>query len=156
LSFDVLLQASRPLLDLLGLLLMLVVYAIVIPLSFVIEWLIYLLLALVQANGNRLPPQPPAPSDVDNLLQRFFPGQVPPELLAAMKAAGVGLLVVVALIIVARGLTRWRPSSADADATNEERDSLWSTRRAWALLLDALRRLLRRRRLAPDGELSVT
>jgi len=118
----------------------------VIPLSYVIEWIIYLVLMLLQPNDNRPPPEPPQASDIGNLLQRFFSEQVPPELLMALKAAGAALIVLVALLLVARGLARWRPSSADADATNEERDSLWNAAKWRALLLDWLRGLLRRGR----------
>jgi hypothetical protein len=145
-SFDVLIVASRPLFDLLGTVLLLLIYAIVIPLSYVIEWLVYLVLLLLKPNDNRPPPEPPQTSDIANLLQRFFSEQVPPELLMALKAAGAGLLVLVALLLVARGLARWRPSSEDADATNEERESLWNATVLRAMLLDWLRRLLRRGR----------
>jgi hypothetical protein len=143
-SFDVLIVATRPLFDLLGNILLLLLYAIVIPLSFVIEWLVYLVLSLVSFNTNRPPPQPPESSDINQLLQRFLAEQVPPELLIALKALGAAVLVAVALIVVARGLARWRPTSADADATNEERDSLWRAEEVWARLLAWLRRLLRR------------
>jgi hypothetical protein len=145
-SFDVLIVASRPLFDLLGTLLLLLIYAIVIPLSFVIEWLVYLVLSLLQPNLNRPPPEPPQSSDITDLLQRFLAEQVSPELLMALKAAGAALLVLVALAVVVRGLARWRPSSAEADATNEERDSLWNAAKWRALLLNWLRRLLRRGR----------
>jgi hypothetical protein len=154
-SFDVLLVATRPLFDLLGQVLLLLVYAIVIPLSFVIEWLIYLVLSLLQANGNRPPPQPPQPTDIDNLLQRFFAEQVPPELLVALKGLGAALLLGIALLLVARGLARWRPSSADADATNEERDSLWRAAEVWARLVAWVRRLLRRDALRTTTSVSL-
>jgi hypothetical protein len=143
-SFDVLIVASRPLFDLLGTVILLLIYAIVIPLAYVIEWIVFLLLKLLQPNDNRPPPEPPQSSDISNLLQRFFSEQVPPELLMALKAAGAVLILLVALLLVARGLARWRPSSTDADATNEERESLWNAAQLRALLLDWLRRLLRR------------
>jgi len=143
-SFDVLLVATRPLFDLLGTVLLLLIYAIVIPLAWVIEWVIYLLLNVLQLSGNRPPPQQLAPNDVDNILQRFFAEAVPPELQVVLKAAAAALVLGVALVIVARGLARWRPSAADADATNEERDSLWNARVMRELLLAWLRRLLRR------------
>jgi Domain of unknown function (DUF4129) len=153
-SFDVMLSATRPLFDLLGTILLLLIYAIVIPLAWVIEWVIYLLLSLLQAGKNRPPPPPPAPTDVDNILQRFFAEALPPEVQVVLKAAGAVLLLGVALIIVARGLGRWRPSAADADATNEERESLWNAQVMRALLLAWLRRLLRRNKrdgAAPVG-----
>src|SRR5579864_5047701 len=85
LSFDVLIVATRPLFDLLGSVLLLLLYIVVIPLSYIVEWIIYLVLALVQANGNHQPPQLPTPTDVDNGLQRFFAEQIPPDLLTALK-----------------------------------------------------------------------
>lgn len=159
-SFDLLIVATRPLFDLLGAVLMLLLYALVIPLSYVIEWLVYLVLSLVHFDANRPPPQPPEPSDIDDFLQRLFAQTISAEMLAALKAVGAALLVGVALLLVARGLARWRPSAADADATNEERDSLWRADEAWARLLAWLRRLLRREPpaavLAPVGAPSAT
>ncbi len=143
-SFDFLLVATRPLFDLLGMLLTLLIYAIVIPLAFVIDWLIYLVLSIVHLGGDGQPPQPLQPTQVDNILQRFFAEQVPPELLLALKAAGAAILLGIALLIVSRALLRWRPSSADADAANEERESLWKADRLRVVLLAWLRRLLRR------------
>jgi hypothetical protein len=143
-SFDVLFVATRPLFDLLGEILLLLIYIIVIPLSWIIQWLIYLLLSLLQPDLSRQRPEFPQPLEVDNFLQRFFAEQVPPELLIALKAVGAALLLGAALLIVARAFARWRPSSSDADATNEERDSLWNTARMWSLVLAWLRRLLRR------------
>jgi uncharacterized protein DUF4129 len=144
-SFDLLLVATRPLFDLLGSALMLLLYIIVIPIAFIVEWLVYLLLSLVQGNLNRPAPEPLSPSDLDNALQRFFAEQMPPELLFALKAAGATLLVVIALAIVVRGLSRWRPTGADADATNEERNSLWDAHQAWRSFLAWLRALFARR-----------
>jgi hypothetical protein len=151
LSFDLLLLATRPVFDLLGQVLVLLIYAIVIPLAYVVEWVVYLVLSLLRSGSNQQPPQPPQPADIDNLLQRFFSEQVPPELLLALKAAGAAIVLGIALVIVARSLSRWRPSNADADATNEERDSLWDARRVRGLLLAWLRRLLGRHRLTPPA-----
>ena len=77
----------------------------------------------------------------------------------ALKAIGAALLLIVALLIVARAITRWRPASADADATDEERDSLWVPGRLRQALLAWLRRLWQRARPAGsvallDGELA--
>jgi hypothetical protein len=143
-SFDVLLTATRPLFDLLGAILLVLLYIIVIPLAYVVEWIVYLILALLQAGGPHPPPQLPQTSDVDNALQRFFAQTFSPELIAVLKAGAAGLAVVLALLIVARGLAAWRPSSADADASNEERDSMLTLREALARLLAFLRGLLRR------------
>src|SRR5919199_373681 len=88
LSFNLLTAATRPLFDLLGQLLVLLMYVIVIPLAYVIEWLIYLVLSLINPNTDQPPPQPPQPSDVDDLLQRLFSRVLTPELLVALKALG--------------------------------------------------------------------
>jgi Domain of unknown function (DUF4129) len=144
LSFDLLGVVTRPVFDVLGQVLLLALYAIVIPLAYVIEWLIYLVLSLIQTDPSRLPPELPQPSAVNNLLERFFSQLVPPEVLLALKAAGAAVVLGIALLIVARTLSRWRPSSADAEVTNEERDSVWNGARMRALLLAWLKRLLRR------------
>lgn len=143
-SFDLLIVGTRPIFDVLGFVLLLIAYAIVIPMAYVIQWIVYLILALLQASGTRPPPQPLQPADIDNALQEFLNHQLSPELLAGLKAAGAALLLAVVVLLIARGLTRWRPSGADADATNEERDSLWNTRQLWAMLLAWLRHLLHR------------
>lgn len=150
-SFELLLVFSRPLFDLLGQVLVLVLYLVVIPLSYVIEWLVYLVLSLLQPGVHQPPPQPPQPSDVDDVLQRLFAQYLPPELLAILKAAGAAALLLVALLLVARAMSRWRASSADADATNEERDSLFDAERVWRQLLAWLRRLLGRAPRPTDG-----
>jgi Domain of unknown function (DUF4129) len=154
-SFDVLLIATRPIFDLLGAILLVLLYIIVIPLAYVVEWLVYLILALLQTSGPHPPPQLPQTSDVDNALQRFFAQAFSPELIAALKAGAAGLAVALALFVVARGLASWRPSSADADATNEERDSVLTFTQAWARLLAWLRGLLRRASPAPDAATGV-
>jgi hypothetical protein len=153
-SFDVLTLATRPLFDLLGQLLLLAAYALVIPLAYIVEWLIYLVLSLLRDNTNQPPPQPLQPSDVNTMLARLLSELVPPEVLFALKAAGAALLVGLALFLVARSLSRWRASGADADATNEERDSLWDASHMRARLLAWLRRLLRRASPAALGGLA--
>jgi hypothetical protein len=64
--------------------------------------------------------------------------------LQALKAGGAALLVVLALLLVARAAARWRAPSVEADATLEERDSLWNSGRVRQALLAWLRALLRR------------
>jgi hypothetical protein len=147
-SFDVLILATRPLFDVLGFLLLVLAYAIVIPMAYVIQWIVYLVLALLHSLGTRPPPEPLQPADVDNAFQEFLSRQLTPEMVAALKAAGAALLLVAVVVLVARGLSRWRPTGADADATNEERDSLWSAGQLWAHLLAWLRRVLHRGRAA--------
>ena len=146
LSFDVLSSATRPLFDLLGYVLVALVYAIVIPLAYVIEWLVYLIRGMLSGNFTQPPPQPPQPADINSVVSQFLAEQVPPWVIPTLKAAGAALAVAIVLLIVARALSRWRPSSADADATNEERDSLFDPQKLRALLLSWLRRLLRRHR----------
>jgi MFS family permease len=150
LSFNLLTAATRPLFDLLGQLLVLLMYVIVIPLAYVIEWLIYLVLSLINPNTDQPPPQPPQPSDVDDLLQRLFSRVLTPELLVALKALGAAALVLLALVIVSRALKRWRPPGADAAATNEERDSVFDPELLMQLWLDWLRRVLGRRLASGD------
>jgi hypothetical protein len=152
-SFNVLILITRPLFDLLGQMLLLVIYAVVIPLSYVIEWLIYLVLSLVRLNADQQPPQPPQASEVDDLLQRLFTQLVPPEVLVVVKAIAAAGLVLVGLLIVARAVSRWRPSSADADETSEERDSVFDANRLARVWLDWLRHLFKRRaRVANPAE----
>jgi hypothetical protein len=144
-SFDLLLVATRPLFTVLGFVLLILAYVVVIPLAYVIQWLVYLILALLPGDINRQPPQLPQPSDLGDALQQFFSHQLTPEMIAVLKAAGAALLLVIVVGLVARGLSRWRPSGTDADATNEERDSLWDARAVWAQLLAWIRRHLHRR-----------
>lgn len=143
-SFDALIVVTRPLFDVLALILTLALYAVVIPLAYVIQWLVYLFLSLVHLDPNRPPPQPLEPTEVENLVQRFIAEHLSPELIFGLKAAGAALLLGIGLLIVARALSRWRPTSADAEATNEERESLWAGAGIKARLLAWLRRLLRR------------
>jgi len=75
-SFDVLVVATRPLFDLLGGVLLVLLYIIVVPLAYVVEWIICLVLSLARADGNQPPPRPPAPAAFDNALQRFFAQQL--------------------------------------------------------------------------------
>jgi hypothetical protein len=145
LSFDVLSVATRPLFDVLGVLLLLLAYAIVIPMAYVIQWVVYLILALLPGNINRQRPEPLQPTDLQNALANLFNYQVTPEMIAALKAAGAAALLAAVVFFVARGLVRWRPTGADADATNEERDSVWDAGLLWQKLRAWLRRRFRRR-----------
>jgi hypothetical protein len=144
LSFDLLLVATRPIFDLLGQLLLLAIYLVVIPLAYIVEWLIYVMLSLLSAGATQQPPQPLQPAEIDTRLQQLFSQQIPPQLLAALKAAGAAALLIVGLLVVARAAARWRRSSAEADAGEEERDSLWEPGRLRRALLALLRRLFRR------------
>ena len=157
-SFDLLLVVTRPLFDVLGGLLLILAYIVIIPLAYVVEWLVYLVLMLVHFDADRPPPQLLQSGAVDNLLQRLFAQGIAADVLAALKALGAALLLIVALAIVARAIARWRPASADAEAADEERDSLWVPGRVRQALLAWLRRLWQRARPAAsvalvDGEL---
>src|SRR5262249_35114016 len=72
LSFDLLLVATRPLFDLLGRVVLILLYAIVIPLAYVIQLLVYWLMQLLGPDSNAQPPEPPRPSDLEGFLQRLF------------------------------------------------------------------------------------
>lgn len=140
-SFDALVVITRPLFDLLGLVLTVAVYALVVPLAYVVQWLIYLILNLAHIDPNRQQPRPLEPAEVENLFQRFVAQYLSPELIFGLKAVGAALLLGLGLLIVARALSRWRPNSADADSTNEERESLWIGGGLKSRLLAWLRRL---------------
>jgi hypothetical protein len=144
-SFNLLILVTRPLFDLLGWILLVLIYIVVIPLAYVVQLLVYALLSLLRPNAGQKPPEPPQPADIDNVLQRLFNQGVPADLQLVLKAAGATLVLAVALLIIARAVTRWRPASADADATDEERESLWEAGRLRSLLLSWLRNLFRRR-----------
>jgi hypothetical protein len=90
------------------------------------------------------PPQLLQPGQVDNRLQQLFAPEIPPALLVALKAGGAVLLLVAGLLVVARAAAHWRRPSADADASGEERDSLWAAGRLRRLLLGLWRRLFGR------------
>ena len=155
-SFNLLIVATRPVFDLLGQLVLLLLYAVVIPLAYVLEWLIYLILRLIRFDADQPPPQPPQASDVDDLLQRLFAQFLSPDMLVALKAVGAAALVLVALVIVSLAVKRWRPSSAEAAVTNEERDSVFDARvvlRAW---LSWLGGVLRRRAAFADRQREAT
>jgi hypothetical protein len=145
-SFDVLLVATRPIFDVVGWVLMALVYIIVIPLAWIIELVVYALLSLLRLNGDQPPPQPLQPAQVDNILQRIMSLGLAPELVLALKTIGAALLLGVGLLVVARALRWWRPSSAEADATDEERDSMWASGRLRRALVAWLRALFQRRR----------
>jgi hypothetical protein len=144
LSFELLTVAARPLFDLLGQVILLLIYLVVIPLAYILQLLIYFILSLVTFDPNREPPQPIQAADFDNLLQRFLSEGVSPELLAVLKAAGAALVLGVALLLIARAAARWRSTSTEVDAVAEERDSLWAPGRLKCALIDWLRGLFRR------------
>jgi hypothetical protein len=150
-SFDLLVVATRPLFDLLGRIVILLIYALVIPLAWVIEWFVFLLLRLLRIDENAQPPEPPQPSDVDAFIQQLLAQLFPPEALAALKAVGVLIVLGVALLVIARTVARWRPRRLSEDVVEEERDTLLRGRSLRALLLAWLRGLFRRQQPVPSG-----
>jgi hypothetical protein len=136
-SFDVLIVATRPLFDLLGLIILAVLYVVLIPLAYIVEFLVFAVLSLLRLDSQRQPPDPMQPSDVDEMLRRIFALYIPPEVILALKAAGAVLLLALGLMLVARALARWRPARVEDEAAEEERDSvfdrarLWNALRAW-------------------------
>jgi hypothetical protein len=145
LSFDLLVLATRPVFDLIGRILLVLLYIIVIPLAYLIEFLVYWLMSLFTDNSDRQPPQPLAASDIDSFLQRLLAQALPPDVIVVLKALGAILILALALSLVARALARWRPRTTEADATQEERDSVWDAARLRRAFFAWLRRLLRRR-----------
>jgi hypothetical protein len=145
LSFDLLVLATRPVFDLIGRILLVLLYILIIPLAYVIELILYWLISLFVGNGDLPPPQPLGAGDIDSFLQRLFSQVLPPEVLIVLKALGAVLILAAALLLVARALARWRPRTSETDATQEERDSVWDTRRLREALLAWLRQLFRRR-----------
>jgi hypothetical protein len=146
LSFNLLLIAAQPVFALLGQVVVAVLYLVVLPLAYVVEWFIFLLLRVLQARSQDQPPEPPQPSDLDDILRRLFSQQIPPELQFVLKLVVAAGLLAAALLFVARVAARWRPTSQDADLTEEERESLWEPGRLSRALLAWLRGLLGRGR----------
>jgi hypothetical protein len=136
----------QPLFGLLGWLVVLGIYIVIIPLAYVIQWLLYLLLQLLQPNPLRQPPQPLQPSSLSDLLAQLFGQQLSPEVIAVAKAVGALMLLALALLLVARAASHWRPTRVEADAVAEERESLWQPGALRRALLAWLRRWWSRRR----------
>lgn len=151
LSFDQLRETLQPVFDLLGTVVVLLIYAIVIPLAYVIEFLAYLLLQVLHPDLSQTPPQPLQPSDINEMLRRLFGGVLPPEFLDVAKAAGAALVVAVVLLLAARTVSRWRPTAAGEDVVEEERESVWRPGALRRALLDLLRRVFARRRRADSA-----
>jgi hypothetical protein len=160
-SFDLLVTAMRPVFEVLGRLLLVLAYLIVIPIAYVAQFLIFLVLSLIQPDPNRPRPQPLQANDVDSFLQRLFGQGIPPDVMTALKALGALALFALALVIMNRAFRRWRPRGAEAEAAQEERDSVFVARRLRDALLAWLLSLFNRRRALPAavataGEQAVT
>jgi hypothetical protein len=155
LSFDLLLVATRPIFDLLGRVLLVLLYIIVVPLAYVVELLAYWLLSLISPDPNREQPEPMSPGDINAWLERLLNQTLSPEVQDALKAIGAVLVLGLALLLVARAVGRWRPRAAETDATLEERDSVFDAARVWAALRAWLRALFRRSRAAAGAPAQV-
>ena len=147
-SFDTLREIVQPFFDLLGLVVVLAIYVVVIPLAYVVQFILYFLLSLIHPETPQQPPQPLQPTDIDQLLRHIFGELIPPEAIVVAKAAGAALLVGIALLVVARAVSHWRATVGEDDAVEEERESVWSGRSLRAAILAWLQQLFRRRRAA--------
>jgi hypothetical protein len=146
LSFDLLVAATRPIFNAIGFILLLLILVLVIPIAYAVELLVYLIQQLIRRDPDQPPPEPLEPSEIQEMLRRLFGQLLAPEVLDTLRAIGVVVLLVVALLLVARTVARWRPGSTLGDAVEEERDTLWDANRARAMLLAWLRGLFHRRR----------
>jgi hypothetical protein len=148
LSFDLLLSASRPLFDLLGRLVLLLLYVIIVPLAYVIELIVYWLMQFFNLGGEGQPPEPMQASDLEGFLERLFNQLLSPDAIAALKVLGALVLVAIALLLIGRAVARWRPRVSESDTALEERDSVWQAGTFREALWAWLRSLLRRRTAA--------
>jgi hypothetical protein len=146
LSFDLVVAATRPIFDFIGLVLLIVLLITIIPIAYLVELIMYLILQLVRPEADRPPPEPRDPSEIEEFLRRLFSQGLPDEIVDAMRVAGVVALLALGLLLIARAVARWRPSMLTADAADEERETLWDPERVKQRLLAWLRGLFRRRR----------
>ena len=148
-SFNSLVLALQPLFQLLGLVVIIAIYIIVIPLAYVVQFALYLLLQLLHPDPLQPPPQPLEPASLTDALGRLFQQQLGPETIAVIKAGATLVLVGLGLLLVARAASRWRPTSNESDAVAEERESVWQPGSLRRTLLAWLWRLLGRRLASP-------
>lgn len=130
-------------------LLFLVIIALALPLVFLMEQLVYGVRWLLAALGivpEPVQPRPPEPLDFQELQEQAENGGLPPEVIVLGQFVGIGLLAAVAIIVLVLALFRYRASQEQA--VEEERESVWSWRDAWAGIVLGLKslwdRLLRR------------
>lgn len=144
-TFERIDQLTRPLAGPADTLLWLIIYAIAIPLGFLVEGLIYLFRLLL--HPGRLPPPGAAPNVnwIDRLREQSQHGTGPPEvLLSIAKGALVVLAAAIVLWLLARAVFRYADWLSGDDVT-EDRDFVWS----WSGLLTALRAVLQRWKQRP-------
>lgn len=120
-------------------LLTIIVYAIAVPMGFLIEGLIYLIRLLLHPGAPRQPPRMPNLNPLQALRNQAAPGAGPSPLIELLLRWTAGAVVAaLVVIILARAVSRVVAWSSDDDV-EEERDFVWS----WALLRDEARLLLR-------------
>jgi hypothetical protein len=123
-----------------------VVYAIALPLGFLIEGLIYLFRLLI--HPGQPPPPPPQPVNLlAQLRDQASQGAGPSVLLALVaKWALIGLLVLIVLRLLSRAVIRYA-DSLSLDDVAEERDFVWSWSGVGAAVRVWFRRFFGKRRL---------
>lgn len=130
---------------------LLAIVALMLPIVFLMEQLIYGIRWLLSALGvapEPTPPVPPEPMNFEELQEQIEDRGLAPEILLAAQAIGIGLLIALAITVLVLALFRYR--AAREELVEEERESIWSWREAWAALVASLhafwQRLLRRGR----------
>jgi hypothetical protein len=135
LTFERIDQLTRPLGAAADLLLWILIYAIAVPLGFLVEGLIYLFRLLMHPRAQPQPPQPPNLDWLNDLRNQASRGAGPPAvLLLATKVAVAVVVVALVLGLLARAVFRYADSLSQDDV-EEDRDFVWS----WAGVKAALR-----------------
>src|SRR5215831_2992302 len=139
LTFERVDQLTRPLGAAADLVLWVLIYAIAVPLGFLVEGLIDLVRLLIHPGAPRQVTQSPIPNNLDELRNRASSGAGPPELLLlAVKVAVAAIVVALVLGLLARAVFRYADSLSQDDV-EEDRDFVWT----WAGVRAALRAWLR-------------
>lgn len=151
-SFQVLSDMTRLMGGALSLVLLAIV-ALALPIVFLMEQLIYGIRWLLAALGvapEPVQPMPPEPMNFEELQEQVENNELAPGIVLAAQAIGLGLLIALAIAILVIALFRYRASREDQ--VEEERESIWSWREAWAAFLEGLHALwLRLLRQANPG-----
>lgn len=143
LSFDVLTKIASPILEPLGAIAWLLLYAVAIPIGLLLEVLIFLARLVLRPGTPQQPLQPPDMSFLEQLRQEGTDGRLPPEVVLAVKWAIIAIVVLVAILMLSRAVFRWLKWDGDDDVP-EERESVWKGSSLTAVVLDWLRSLCRR------------